>query len=298
MPRKCIWMIANTRPLRANGEYTRANVQASRFDWRRDNATIMQSALSYPLLPVYNVTGHWLNPDDNKRLTPQQDLEVALRVLPLGASITFGSESTNGNGHRKALREAMRYVGHPVNMVGSQVNGNMRDNNNEGCPGATVREVHIKVRPQYQLQPNLVLINAGTNDCTRPEEPLTAPGRMEAMVEDIFNNVPDVTIILSGLMPNSINNVCTKLLNNAYRQIVDRLAARGRKIVFADTYNGYITMDDLHDGTHPHDFGYQKFAAVWWHAFTEASGNRWITAPKDNGLPDGLQMRFVIKSLV
>ncbi|KAL2782956.1 SGNH hydrolase-type esterase domain-containing protein [Aspergillus keveii] len=248
---------------------------------------LIQRALSYPVLPVYNVTGHWLDPDEYKRLTPRQDLEVALRVLSLGASITFGSESTDGNGYRKALRDAMRYAGHPVNMVGSQVNGNMRDNNNEGWPGATVREVHDKVRSQYRLQPNLVLINAGTNDCTRPEEPLTAPGRMEAMVEDIFNNVPDVTIILSGLMPNSINNVCTKLLNNAYGQIVDRLAARGRKIVFADTYNGYITMDDLHDGTHPHDFGYQKFAAVWWHAFTEASGNGWITTPKDNGLPDG-----------
>ncbi|KAL3462071.1 SGNH hydrolase-type esterase domain-containing protein [Aspergillus heterothallicus] len=213
-----------------------------------------------------------------RRLTPRQDLEVALRVLPLGASITFGSKSTDGNGYRKALRDAMRYAGHPVNMVGSQVNGNMRDRHNEGWPGKTVREVHDKVRPQYRLRPN---------DCTRPDEPLTAPGRMQAMVEDIFNNVPDVAIILSGLMPNSINGLCTKLLNNAYGQIVDRLAARGRKIVFADLYNGYMTLHDIPDGTHPNDDGYRKMAAVWWHAFTQASGNGWITIPSANGLPDG-----------
>jgi hypothetical protein len=50
-----------------------------------------------------------------------------LRVMPLGASITQGYDSTDGNGYRKWLREELRYQGWPVNMVGSKQDGTMRD---------------------------------------------------------------------------------------------------------------------------------------------------------------------------
>lgn len=52
-----------------------------------------------------------------------------LRILPLGASITWGmgSESAGGNGYRKYLRDALRYDGWNVNMVGSRSGGTMKD---------------------------------------------------------------------------------------------------------------------------------------------------------------------------
>jgi hypothetical protein len=50
-----------------------------------------------------------------------------LRVMPLGASVTQGVASTDGNGYRKWLREELRYQGWPVNMVGSKQDGTMRD---------------------------------------------------------------------------------------------------------------------------------------------------------------------------
>lgn len=50
-----------------------------------------------------------------------------LRILPLGASITEGSQSTDGNGYRKWLRLQLRFKGWKVNMVGSKQNGNMAD---------------------------------------------------------------------------------------------------------------------------------------------------------------------------
>lgn len=51
-----------------------------------------------------------------------------LRVLPLGASITFGVQSSDGNGYRKALRDQLRFEGWEVNMVGNEQNGTMQDN--------------------------------------------------------------------------------------------------------------------------------------------------------------------------
>lgn len=56
------------------------------------------------------------------------DGKFLLRVLPLGASITFGYKSTDGNGYRDWIRRQLRYEGWPVEMVGSRRMGTMRDN--------------------------------------------------------------------------------------------------------------------------------------------------------------------------
>jgi hypothetical protein len=52
---------------------------------------------------------------DNHKASPQW-----LRIMPLGASITYGLKSTPEDGYRKSLREHMVSLGHKVNMVGSQ----------------------------------------------------------------------------------------------------------------------------------------------------------------------------------
>lgn len=51
-----------------------------------------------------------------------------LRVLPLGASITQGYKSADGNGYRKWLRQQLRYAGWEVDMIGSRKTGTMHDN--------------------------------------------------------------------------------------------------------------------------------------------------------------------------
>lgn len=52
----------------------------------------------------------------------------ALRILPLGASITRGYKSKDGNGYRKWLRQQLRYAGWDVDMVGTMKSGTMHDN--------------------------------------------------------------------------------------------------------------------------------------------------------------------------
>ena len=54
--------------------------------------------------------------------------KVPLRILPLGASLTWGLLSESGNGYRKPLRDALRFDGWEVDMVGSRNNGTMEDN--------------------------------------------------------------------------------------------------------------------------------------------------------------------------
>ena len=52
-----------------------------------------------------------------------------LRVLPLGASITWGQHSTTRNGYRKPLYDMLSSTGrYDVTFVGSKHNGDMTDN--------------------------------------------------------------------------------------------------------------------------------------------------------------------------
>jgi hypothetical protein len=117
-------------------------------------------------------------------------------------------------------------------MAGSQRPNGMNDNGNEGHSGFTVQQVHGMVKPQYRVKPNLVLINVGTNDC-RIEDidaERDSAGWMEEMVIDKYN-IPEVTVILSGLLPNRAFDDCNKALNDQYNALVNKLAGQGRKVV-------------------------------------------------------------------
>jgi len=65
----------------------------------------------------------------------QVDDVVTLRIMVLGASIMYGSGSTDQNGCRQGLRTQLRQHGYQVNMVGSRQAGTMIDNDVEGWPG-------------------------------------------------------------------------------------------------------------------------------------------------------------------
>lgn len=80
--------------------------------------------------------------------------------MPLGASITYGLTSNDGNGYRKFLDDQVVNNGNPVNMVGSRRNGTMEDNDVEGWPGDIIDQVHTKATaasPKVKLIYNILL---------------------------------------------------------------------------------------------------------------------------------------------
>lgn len=84
---------------------------------------------------------------ESEELLKRADKPFYLRIAPLGASITNGYLSTDNNGYRKYLRDQLRFVGWPVNMVGSLNTGTMKDNGNEGHIGWTIKDVTDKLFP-------------------------------------------------------------------------------------------------------------------------------------------------------
>lgn len=85
-------------------------------------ATVYSSPVTQTLVPISTPSPH------NNTNANTNEKPFLLRTMPLGASITFGLKSTDGNGYRDWLRKQMRSAGWDVNMVGSVKAGEMEDN--------------------------------------------------------------------------------------------------------------------------------------------------------------------------
>lgn len=223
--------------------------------------------------------------------------------MPLGASITYGLLSTDKNGYREDLLNLIQQGGNSqVTYVGSRRSGDMAENAVEGWPGLRIDEVLPKARdavPKYK--PNVILVNAGTNDCVQDwdidsttqqstvEPELTANAtftvgtRMRMFVEDLFTMVPDATVIMSTLILNqdAATNKRVDDANGKFRSVAAALQADGRRVVLADmdASAGGPNITTMADVTHPNDVGYALMANRWYVALTEASSRGMIVAP-------------------
>lgn len=82
-----------------------------------------------------------------------------------------------------------------------------------------------------------MLINAGVNDCAQNVDIANIGTRMSAMLDDIYNNIPGTTVVLSTLLPtlDSTLSACHDTVNTQYRTLFDTRSAEGYKIVLADS---------------------------------------------------------------
>jgi lysophospholipase L1-like esterase len=102
-----------------------------------------------------------MNASANAALLPRSLADgVTLRMLPLGDSITWGFQSSDGNGYRLDLKNLLS--GNQVIYVGSQQSGSMANNENEGHPGALIDQIATYAQASLPDRPNVVLLMAGT----------------------------------------------------------------------------------------------------------------------------------------
>ena len=137
--------------------------------------------------------------------------------------------------------------------------------------------------------PNVVLINAGTNDANEPNGANGIKSRMRSLIDDVFSEVPKAVVVLSTLLPKETHQDQIDDINNQYRQLAEEYNEVHRndepefKVVLADMADGIITIDEIHDGTHPNVEGQKKMAAVWDWAIGQAYERGWLAEPSDSG---------------
>ncbi|PPJ55916.1 hypothetical protein CBER1_03790 [Cercospora berteroae] len=212
---------------------------------------------------------------------------VNLRIMPQGASASRGQTSTDEAGYRPHLRELLNGNGNNVTFVGSVSWGDMSNNLCEAHPGYTIKGVDDVALGDgaYEYLPNVILLNAGTNDCNvAGNDPDTAPERYATLLKNIRTNNPDALVIASSLLPNLKDSVdeCVHKLNIGIKEAVDNATADGMKTGWVDVYNAVPKSEiQTSDSTHPTDEGYKLFAEAWFEGIKKAGDQ--ISEPDPNG---------------
>ncbi|KAL6826680.1 carbohydrate esterase family 3 protein [Trichoderma camerunense] len=204
-----------------------------------------------------------------------------MRLMPLGGSITYGVESSDKNGYRKYLQDMLIADGNNVTMVGSRSAGSMSNNDHEGWRGFRIDQIESKAKNSVQhLMPNLITINAGSNDCIQDFDIERIGKRMGNMLDVIWVASPNSTIILSNLILSLDTEVESRIewANDQFRGIALSKQSEGRRIVFADMHSQWGPKEnDISDGTHPNDQGYYKMAKIWYKGVLEAMKKGFIS---------------------
>ncbi|KAL7788379.1 carbohydrate esterase family 3 protein [Trichoderma ceciliae] len=215
---------------------------------------------------------------------------MPLRLMPLGGSITYGVGSSDRNGYRKLLHDMLTSDGYVVKMVGSRRSGTMPNNQNEGWRGFTIDQIKRKACESTPLLfPNLITINAGSNDCLQNLEIGEIGKRIDMILEYVWHASPGSTIILSTLLPNLDKTTEQRVLqsNAQFKELALQKSIQRKRIILVDMHGADGPNEsDLVDGTHPSDLGYQKMANLWHKGFREAVSKGFLQTPVPNSGPD------------
>lgn len=211
---------------------------------------------------------------------------IPLRIMALGASVTFGVGSTTGNSYRKNLLDLLittSSVTPSVQYVGDKTNGDFEFNAVEATNGFTISQIAGLANTAVpQFLPNLVLMDAGTNNCNGGGFVTDAGAQVTAMINNVFAQSPGATVILTTILVNSVaaQDACRVDENNQYTQLVATMQAAGAKLVFVDMRGpAGPLVTDLADGRHPNDGGYVKMANVWFSGIQEAINKGLLVLP-------------------
>lgn len=172
----------------------------------------------------------------------------------------------------------------------------------QATSGYIIDQVKAASKNSLLYLPNVVLINAGTNDCFGSVDIPNAGRRMRVLIEELLGSpgMDKTTVILSTLIPCGNagadgNRKNPGGVNDQYRELVTQMRGEGRRIVLADmdppaphAGNGWMKLaTDYADDTHPNDAGFKKMAYVWSLAILEGSSRHFLQAPNPVNLDGG-----------
>ncbi|WP_334586745.1 SGNH/GDSL hydrolase family protein [Streptomyces sp. B21-083] len=226
-------------------------------------------------LPAVAATGTGSPPSTADATAP-----AALRLMPLGDSITWGVGSPSGNSYRGFLRNQLSADGHAVDFVGSGRNGTMSDPDNEGHSGWRIDQIAgIADSVLARYRPNVVTLEIGTNDLNGNYQIPTAPDRLRALIDQITRDVPGVTVLVGTVIisTSGTEEANRPGFNAKLPAIVQAARAAGKHVRLVDM--GALNRADLSDALHPNENGFRKMADAFNAGVRAADAAGWIRPP-------------------
>ncbi|ORY61568.1 SGNH hydrolase-type esterase domain-containing protein [Pseudomassariella vexata] len=220
---------------------------------------------------------------------------IPLRVMFIGASVTLGDHSTGNRGYRKQIRDWMVSLGNPVNCVGANRFGEFKDNDVQAFGAQPIKPTLDRAREIVpQMQPNLILINAGSSDCFQQDH--WGAGHtleyMRNLVDFLLKESPRAAIIMSTIVtcPWEGTEQCVKGANAQIRQVATDLIREEKPVTLAEMHYDQGLPDRPNrthigpDGMHPTDEGYFMMGRIFMEKIREVEKNGWLHPPVENGI--------------
>ncbi|WP_233636001.1 GDSL-type esterase/lipase family protein [Hymenobacter setariae] len=212
-------------------------------------------------------------------------IKTSLRVMPLGASITQGLRSSDGNGYRANLYKGLDdLTSGSLDFVGRKQDGTASDPDNEGYVGARIDQIAAKgdcALPAYK--PNLVTIIAGTNDMAQNFQVAGAGARLGKLIDEVLRYSPRATVLVEKIPPNTIDDAINRRItayNNSLPVIIQAHSNAGQYVLLLDPALGPADVGPDH--IHPTDDGYAKIADKFLEGTQRAAALGWLRDPEAN----------------
>jgi lysophospholipase L1-like esterase len=194
----------------------------------------------------------------------------AIRVMPLGDSITFGLGTSDLGGYREPLWHKIEADNWNIRFVGSVQSGpkTLLERADEGHPGWRIDQISAKIVPWLQAtQPQIILLHIGTNDIIQGATPELAESRLHYLLNQITVTDPSATVIVAQIIPleRLHRDPAIVAFNNTIPALVHTFDMQGKHVSYVDMYRT-VPRSDLVDGIHPDAQGYALMADVWYHA--------------------------------
>ncbi len=110
--------------------------------------------------------------------------------------------------------------------------------------------------------PDTILLMAGTNEGLRDEA--TMRSEYTTLFNTIYGLGPSTRVVWASLPasfePNTLRQDWDPMMNNLIHTMAGEEKAQGRSVIYADVFDGFDFMTDLHDDFHPNNLGYAKIA--------------------------------------
>ncbi|KAL8905472.1 MAG: hypothetical protein Q9207_002626 [Kuettlingeria erythrocarpa] len=197
-----------------------------------------------------------------------------LRILPLGASITAGFGSSDKHGFRRILYNTLRKT-NTVSFVGTQGRAPLV---HEGHPGWIISDVSNVAGVALRSRPNVILVHVGTNDLLTSNAIDQAPERIGALIDHVLSIATDAVVLVAQILPCSRAGQFDKFVtfNARVASIINQKQVQNKKVLKVWMP---VTTDDLQDGVHPNDGGYDKMAQAYIKGLQRVANKGWIGAP-------------------
>ncbi|RSL59330.1 hypothetical protein CEP51_013944 [Fusarium floridanum] len=230
---------------------------------------LQEPSQTYPRQHARNMLDEptWVSKNTRDLSLRSQASPASFRILGTGSSTSVGIGSKPVDGYRLELKNLLQGNGADVSFTGPFCNGT-EGSNHAGKGGETIGQTKDRAIQEdgwKNFAPNVIIINAGSNNCADDGKLKEEPGPLMKELLDTLLQTPNTVILVSLVHQVRIDarNQCIKEVNEVIAEVANTYPSSTIRTV--DLFNKLnLATEEYHDCIHVNNAGYKKMAKMYY----------------------------------